>query len=376
MRPMDEVEVVVVGAGVVGLAVARALARDGRETLILEAADAFGTGTSSRNSEVIHAGIYYPRGSLKARLCVAGRDQLYQYCESRDLPHRRCGKLIVATTEPQLAQLTQIKAAAAANGVELEELSAVQAQALEPQLHCVGALHSPLTGIIDSHSYMISLLGEAEQHGATLVCDSRVTGAALVGEPGESERIVVTVESAKTELSARLLINCASLGATVLARTIAGFPAEHVPRACLAKGSYFMLAGRSPFTRLVYPVPESGGLGVHLTLDLAGRARFGPDVQWIDEPDYTVDPKRSEHFYAAVRSYWPTLPDGALEPAYAGIRPKISGPDEPSADFRIEGAETHGIRPVINLFGIESPGLTASLAIAAHVAELARAALD
>jgi len=375
MRPMDEVEVVVVGAGVIGLAVARALARDGRETLILEAADAFGTGTSSRNSEVIHAGIYYPRGSLKARLCVAGRDQLYQYCESRDVLHRRCGKLIVATTEAQLAELTKIKAAAAGNGVELEELSAAQAIALEPQLHCVGALHSPLTGIIDSHSYMLSLLGEAEHHGAALVCNSRVTGGALIGEPGESERIVVTVEGAQMELSARLVVNCASLGAPSLARTIAGFPAEHVPRDYLAKGNYFTLAGRSPFSRLVYPVPEPGGLGVHLTLDLAGRARFGPDVQWIEELDYTADPKRGERFYGAVRTYWPALPDGALEPAYAGIRPKISGPGEPNADFRIEGAETHGIRPVINLFGIESPGLTASLAIAAQVADLARAVL-
>jgi L-2-hydroxyglutarate oxidase LhgO len=376
MRPMDEVEVVVVGAGVIGLAVARALARDGRETLILEAADAFGTGASSRNSEVIHAGIYYPRGSLKARLCVAGREQLYQYCESRDVPHRRCGKLIVATTEPQLAELTTIEAASAANGVELERLSAAQAQALEPQLHCVGALHSPLTGMIDSHSYMLSLLGEAEQHGATLVCGTRVTGGALAGDPRESERIVMTAEGAQAELRARLLVNCASLGAPSLARAIAGFPAEHVPRACMAKGSYFMLSGRSPFTRLVYPVPEAGGLGIHLTLDLAGRARFGPDVQWVDELDYTVDPRRSERFYDAVRSYWPALPDGALEPAYAGIRPKISGPGEPNADFRIDGAETHGIRPVINLFGIESPGLTASLAIAAHVADLARAALD
>jgi L-2-hydroxyglutarate oxidase LhgO len=380
---MDEVEVVVVGAGVIGLAVARALARDGHETLILEAADAFGTETSSRNSEVIHAGIYYPRGSLKATLCVAGREQLYRYCESHDVPHRRCGKLIVATTEAQLAELEKIKAAAAGNGVELEQLSAAQAQEMEPELHCVGALLSPATGIIDSHSYMLSLLGEAERHGATLVYESRVTGGALAdrngaraNEPRDSERVIVTVEGAQTELSARLVINCASLGAPALTRALAGFPVDQVPRDYLAKGNYFTLAGRSPFSRLVYPVPEPGGLGVHLTLDLAGRARFGPDVQWIDKLDYTVDPKRSERFYGAVRAYWPALPDGALEPAYAGIRPKISGPGEPNADFRIAGAETHGIRPVINLFGIESPGLTASLAIAARVADLAHAALD
>ena len=367
---MDEVEVVVVGAGVIGLAVARALARGGRDVLILEAAAAFGTETSSRNSEVIHAGIYYPRGSLKARLCVAGREQLYDYCETHGVPHKRCGKLIVATTPAQLEELGKIFAAAASNAVDLEQLSAVQARALEPNLHCVGALHSPTTGIIDSHAYMMSMLGEAEQRGATLVCDSRVTGGAIA-----DDRVTLEIEGAQSQLSARLMVNCASLGAPALAGSIAGFPAEHVPRAWLAKGSYFTLAGRAPFSSLVYPVPEPGGLGVHLTLDLAGRARFGPDVQWIDKLDYTVDPTRSEHFYKAVRAYWPALADGALEPAYAGIRPKISGPGEPNADFRIEGAETHGVRPVINLFGIESPGLTASLAIATQVADMARAAL-
>ena len=370
MRPMDEVEVIVVGAGVIGLAIARALSRCGHEVLILEAADAFGTGTSSRNSEVIHAGIYYPHGSLKARLCVAGREQLYDYCESHGVPHQRCGKLIVATTQAQLQELTKIQAAAAGNGVGLEVLSAVEACALEPQLRCTGALHSPSTGIIDSHAYMLALLGEAEQRGAMLVCDSRVNGGAIA-----SERVTLQIEGAQGELSARLLVNCASLGAPALARSVAGFPAEHVPRAWLAKGNYFTLAGRAPFSRLVYPVPEPGGLGVHLTLDLAGRARFGPDVQWIEELDYTVDPRRSERFYEAVRAYWPGLADGTLEPAYAGIRPKISGPGEPNADFRIEGAETHGVRSVINLFGIESPGLTASLAIATQVADMARAAL-
>jgi L-2-hydroxyglutarate oxidase LhgO len=370
MPPMDEVEVVIVGAGVIGLAVARALARNGTETCILEAARTFGTGASSRNSEVIHAGIYYPRGSLKARMCVAGRDQLYDYCETRGVAYRRCGKLIVATTEAQLHQLEKVKAAAAGNGVILEPLSAAQARALEPNLHCVGALHSPSTGIVDSHAYMLSLLGEAEQHGATLVCASRVTGGSVAGE-----RVVLEVAGAQSELSTRLLINCAGLGAPSLASSIAGFPPAHVPRAYLAKGTYFTLAGRSPFSRLVYPVPEPSGLGVHLTLDLAGRARFGPDVEWINDVDYSVDRTRGERFYAAVRQYWPALPDGALEPGYAGIRPKISGPGEPNADFRIEAAATHGIRRLINLFGIESPGLTASLAIAAQVADLARAAL-
>ena len=370
MRQMDEVAVVIVGAGVIGLAIARAIARSGRETLILEAADAFGTETSSRNSEVIHAGIYYPRGSLKARFCVAGRDQLYEYCEMHGVPHRRCGKLIVATSESQLAELDKIRAAAKGNGVDLEPLSGAEARAMEPALRCVGALHSPVTGIVDSHSYMLSLLGEAEQHGATLVCGSPVTSARV-----DSEGVVVSVASTDTELRAGLLINCAGVDAPQVAGRIAGFPAAHVPRAFFAKGNYFTLAGRAPFSRLVYPVPEPGGLGVHLTLDLAGRARFGPDVQWVETRDYHVDPKRGERFYGAVRHYWPDLPDGALEPAYAGMRPKISGPGEPNADFRIDGPATHGVASVINLFGIESPGLTASLAIADEVAAIANEAL-
>jgi L-2-hydroxyglutarate oxidase LhgO len=369
-RAMDEVEVVIVGAGVIGLAIARALAQAGRETLILEAADAFGTETSSRNSEVIHAGIYYPRGSLKARLCVAGRDRLYEYCETHGVPHRRCGKLIVATSEAQLGELAKIRAAAAGNGVELELLTQAQACAMEPALRCVGALHSPVTGIVDSHSYMLSLLGEAERHGATLVCDSPVSGARLDGD-----HVIVHVASTDTDLRARLLINCAGVDAPALASRIAGFPAAHIPRAFFAKGNYFTLAGRAPFSRLVYPVPEPGGLGVHLTLDLAGRARFGPDVQWVETRDYNVDPKRGERFYGAVRQYWPGLADGALEPAYAGMRPKISGPGEPNADFRIDGPSVHGVPSVINLFGIESPGLTASLAIASDIAAVAGASL-
>jgi len=370
MHAMYDVEVVVAGAGVIGLAMARALAISGRDVIVLEAADAFGTGTSSRNSEVIHAGIYYPRGSLKARLCVDGRQRLYEYCEAHGVPHRRCGKLIVATSMDQLGELEKIKAAAAGNGVILEQLSAAQAQAMEPQLQCTGALLSPTTGIIDSHSYMLSLLGEAERHNATIVYESTVTNARV-----ENEGILVSVNGGETRLRAKLLINSTGLGAPALAGKIEGFPAAHVPRAYLAKGNYFMLAGRAPFSRLVYPVPEPGGLGVHLTLDLAGRARFGPDVQWVEEIDYAVDPSRGDRFYGEVRKYWPGLADGALEPAYSGLRPKISAPGAPNADFRIEGAPTHGVPSVINLFGIESPGLTASLAIADEVSALADDAL-
>lgn len=364
---MDKVDVVIAGAGVVGLAVARALAMAGREVLILEAADAFGTQISSRNSEVIHAGIYYPHGSLKARSCVAGRDMLYRYCEMHGVPHKRCGKLIVATAPPQLAELQRIQAAARTNGVVLDLLTADEACAMEPSLHCVGALHSPATGIVDSHAYMLALLGEAEKHGATLVCDSPVTRARIT----DSGVAIDAAQIDRSQIHAHLFVNCAGLHAPAVAASIEGFPPQHVPRAYFAKGNYFTLAGRSPFSRLIYPVPEPGGLGTHLTLDLAGRARFGPDVEWVDRLDYEVNPARGERFYDAVRRYWPALPDGALEPAYSGIRPKIAGPGEPAADFRIEGVETHGVRAVINLFGIESPGLTASLAIAEHVAGLA-----
>jgi L-2-hydroxyglutarate oxidase LhgO len=361
---MDNVDAVVIGAGVVGLAVARALALHGREVLILEAAGSFGTQTSSRNSEVIHAGIYYPQGSLKARMCVAGRTLLYDFCEQYGIPYRRCGKLIVATTEAQLPELEKIQKAARANGVELEFFTRAQALTLEPQLACAGALHSPTTGIIDSHAYMLALLGQAENHGVTLVTDSRVTRMRL-----ESNGVVIGVNEDEPSLRARTVINSAGLYAPHVARLIEGFPAEHIPTPYFAKGNYFMLGGRSPFERLIYPVPEPGGLGVHLTLDLAGRARFGPDVQWVEQCEYGVEPRRAERFYAAIRAYWPDLPDNALQPAYAGIRPKISAPAEPAADFRIDGPDVHGVAAVVNLFGIESPGLTASLAIADHVLE-------
>jgi L-2-hydroxyglutarate oxidase LhgO len=364
---MEDVDAVVIGAGVVGLAIARALTSRGRDVLILEAADSFGTETSSRNSEVIHAGIYYPHGSLKARMCVSGRALLYDFCEEYGIPYRRCGKLIVATSELQLGQLEKIQSLALGNGVRLEFFSRSEALELEPQLACEGALHSPMTGIIDSHSYMLALLGQAEGRGATLVTDSTVTRMEL-----DKGGVLIGINNEEPMLRANTVINSAGLHAPQVARLIEGFPAQHIPTGYFAKGNYFTLAGRSPFERLVYPVPEPGGLGVHLTLDLAGRARFGPDVQWVERCDYKVEPQRAERFYSAIRAYWPDLREGSLQPAYAGIRPKINGPKDAAADFRVDGPETHGIPGVVNLFGIESPGLTASLALASHVAELAQ----
>jgi len=358
---MDHVQAVVIGAGVVGLAVARELAARGHETLVLEAGGRIGTGASSRNSEVIHAGLYYRPGSLKARLCVAGRERLYRFCRERGIAHRRCGKLIVATDEAQLAELAQIAVTARANGVGLESLDRAAALALEPELACAGALHSPLTGIIDSHAYMLALLADAESRGATLLCGSRVTR--LVPE---ERALVLGVNDAGPSLRAHLVINSAGIDAPAVARRIEGFPAQHIPRAFFAKGSYFTLTGRSPFRRLIYPLPIPGGLGIHLTLDLAGRARFGPDVQWVEAYDYHVDPQRAAAFYAAVRAYWPGLRDGMLQPGYAGVRANISGPAAPAADFRIDDAATHGVPGLLNLFGIDSPGLTASLALASE----------
>lgn len=355
-----------IGAGAVGLAIARGLARDGREVLVLEAADTFGPGASSRNSEVIHAGIYYPPSSLKARLCVEGRLRLYEFCSRFGIAHRRCGKLVVAATPAQLSRLEEIDAAARSNGVELAALDRAGARALEPQLACEAALHSPHTGILDSHAYLLALLGQAEAHGAACAYGSRVTRMEL-----GSDAVSIAVNGGPATLLASLVVNAAGLDAPALARATEGFPADRIPPSYLAKGSYFALAGPSPFERLIYPLPKPGGLGVHLTLDLAGRARFGPDVEWIDTPNYAVDPQRAAIFYPAIRSYWPGLPDGALEPAYAGIRPKLCGPGDPAADFRIDGPQVHGA-PMVHLFGIESPGLTASLAIAEHVADLLR----
>jgi L-2-hydroxyglutarate oxidase LhgO len=364
---VDSTGAIVIGAGVVGLACARAFARAGIETVILERNDAFGTETSSRNSEVIHGGIYYAPGSLKARLCVTGSRQLYDYCDEFGIAHRRCGKLIVATSARQQGDLQAIQSIAKANGVEgLSLLNAVEAARLEPQLNCSAVLHVPSTGIIDSHGLMLSLLGEAERHGASMAVRSPM----LSGEI-QPDGILVRVGGADPmHLSAKYVVNAAGLSAPAVAASIANFRPDFVPIPYMAKGNYFALAGKSPFTRLVYPVPEPGGLGVHLTLDLAGQARFGPDVEWIESIDYGVDPDRCRRFYAEIRKYWPALPDGALQPAYAGIRPKISGPGAAAADFLIQGPQRHGVPGLVNLFGIESPGLTSCLAIADVVCKL------
>ncbi|WP_445682596.1 NAD(P)/FAD-dependent oxidoreductase [Radicibacter daui] len=370
---MDQVDCVVVGAGAVGLAIARALAMAGREVLILEAADAIGTGTSSRNSEVIHAGIYYPRGSLKAELCVAGRKTLYDYCQSHGVPYRRLGKLIVATDDAQLGKLEEIAGKARVNGVDdLEIIDGARARSLEPALSATGALLSPSTGIIDSHQLMLAYLGDAESAGAMLALESPLLSA----RPLDGSGFTLSVGGAQPmEIGCRWLINSAGLFAPQLAARIEGLAPDFVPQAHFCKGNYFTLAGRSPFSRLIYPVPEAAGLGVHLTLDLGGQAKFGPDVEWVETDgaaplDYQVNPTRGESFYAAIRRYWPALPDGALMPAYSGYRPKLGGPAEAAADFVIEGPETHGLEGLINLFGIESPGLTASLAIGERVQAL------
>lgn len=356
---MESVEAVVVGAGVVGLAVAKALAESGREVVVLEAEDGIGTHTSSRNSEVIHAGIYYPRGSLKARACVEGRNRLYAYCVSHGVPHARCGKLIVATDQAQVPELQEIQRKAHANGVtDVVWMTREQATALEPALHCVAALYSPSTGVVDSHALMLAYLGDAERAGAMLALNSALERAVV--RPGGIELHVAGAEP----VLARIVVNSAGLRAPSVARRIDGYPTALAPGEFYAKGNYYSLVGRSPFSRLVYPVPEPGGLGVHVTLDLGGQARFGPDVEWIERIEYSVDPRRAERFYAAIRRYWPGLPDGSLAPGYAGIRPKTAGRDAPNPDFVVQGPSVHGVPGLVHLFGIESPGLTASLALA------------
>ena len=358
---MESVEAIVIGAGVIGLACARALARAGHETIILERHAHFGSEISARNSEVVHAGIYYPQGSLKANLCVAGRKLLYAFCEDYNIPYKNCGKLIVANSSQQGEKLASINLRAKNNGVtDLRHLTATEAQKIEPALNCVSALLSPSTGIISSHDYMLALLGDAELHGASLALKTDFISAEI--KNGYIE--VCAGIAPTTKLKTKILINASGLSAPKVAHKIRGLAQEHIPPSYLAKGNYFSLSNKAPFSHLIYPVPEPGGLGVHLTLDLAGQARFGPDVEWVNEINYDVEPSRSERFYAAIRAYWPELKDDALQPAYAGIRPKIAGPGEADADFIIQDQKVHGISGLINLFGIESPGLTSSLAIA------------
>lgn len=365
---METVDCIIAGAGVIGLAVARELSRRGMETIVVEAADAIGTETSSRNSEVIHAGIYYPEGSLKAELCVKGRDMLYAYAAERGVPHKRCGKLIVATLPEQVPTLKGIINKARANGVDdLVLLDATEAQAMEPSLACHAAVLSPSTGIVDSHALMLSLLGESEEHGAFLSLNTEIVSGRI-----EAGRFVLqTLDSssgAGFEIAARHVVNAAGLGANRLAASLAGLSPKFVPALLYARGNYFSVSGKPAFSRLIYPVPEPGGLGVHLTLDLNGGMRFGPDVEWIETKDYAVDPRRADHFYGEIRKYWPSLADDSLGATYCGIRPKLVGPGEPAADFVIQGPEVHGVSGLVNLFGIESPGLTSSLAIAELVA--------
>ena len=363
---MDSFDCAVIGAGVVGLAVARALALVRREVIVLESEAGIGTGTSSRNSEVIHAGIYYPQGSLKARLCVSGKQMLYAYAEERGVPFRRCGKLIVATSTEQVGELEGIASKARANGVDdLVMLTRDQALAMEPQLQCHAALHSPSTGIVDSHALMLALQGDLENAGGVVALKSPVERAQCFADGIE------LMARDGTVLRCNSVVNAAGLAAPALARRFEGLPANAVPVEHFAKGNYFVLSGRAPFSRLVYPVPEPGGLGVHLTLDLGGQAKFGPDVQWVQSPDdLVVDASRGDAFYAEVRKYWPALHEGALVPGYAGMRPKISAPGERARDFMLQGPADHGVAGLVNLFGIESPGLTSSLAIGRYVAEM------
>lgn len=362
----EKVDCVVIGAGVVGLAVARALAMAGREVIILEAAEAIGTHTSSRNSEVIHAGLYYPKGSLKARLCIEGKHALYAYCAAQGVPHDRIGKVVVASEEAEIPSVQSYVDKAAANGVtDLRWLSPAELRELEPAVRCVAGFLSPSTGIIDSHALMLAYQGDAENHGAALVCHSPV----LSGEVC-AEGIVLNVGGAEPmSLLCNTVVNSAGLYAQDVARGIAGLPAQSIPPQYFAKAHYYTLSGRAPFRRLVYPVATHAHLGVHVTLDLGGQARFGPDVCWVDGVDYSFDELREPLFYEAIRKYFPDLKDGALQPGYTGIRPKISGPSEPAADFMIQGPSDHGVPRLVNLYGIESPGLTASMAIAREVLE-------
>ncbi len=356
-------QVLVIGAGVVGLAVARAAARKGHEVVVAEKANAIGTGISSRNSEVIHAGMYYATGTLRGRHCVAGRRMLYEFCASHGVPHRKCGKLIVATNQAELDKIGEIDKQGAINGVEgLELIGANAARALEPELSCIGALHSPETGIIDGHRYMLSLRGDLEDAGGAIAFNTPVVGARRKGGQWQ------VAFGGAGEFAFDALVNCAGLGAQSVARAMEDYPAARVPRLVLGKGNYFTFAGKPAFSRLIYPTPIVGGLGVHVTLDLAGRMRFGPDVEWVERENYDVDPARARLFYERIRTYWPGLPDGSLAPDYSGIRPKLTGPKEPQADFLIDAPAQHGLPGLVQMFGIESPGLTSSLSLGEEVA--------
>ncbi|XP_068658506.1 L-2-hydroxyglutarate dehydrogenase, mitochondrial [Aristolochia californica] len=387
--PKETADCVVIGAGVVGIAVARELALEGRDVLVIEAASSFGSGTSSRNSEVIHAGIYYPKNSLKAMLCVRGRELLYKYCLDHGIPHKQIGKLIVATKNTEISKLMALLERGKENGVEgLEMIEGSQAMRMEPELHCVKALLSPCSGIVDSHSLMLSFLGEAETHGATFSYNTAVIGGYVEDDKvylhvTDSKELENCAENAHLQpqliLVPKLVINCVGLSALSLARRLCGLDHRVIPSSYYARGCYFTLSKTRipPFKRLIYPIPEEGGLGVHVTLDLDGHVKFGPDVQWIyriddissflNKFDYTVEKSRAEKFYPEIRRYYPNLKDGSLEPGYAGIRSKLSGPSQPPVDFIIQGKDIHGVAGLVNLFGIESPGLTSSMAIAEHI---------
>jgi L-2-hydroxyglutarate oxidase LhgO len=371
---MDRIDCAVIGAGVVGLAVARAMSLRGFETVVIESENAIGTVTSSRNSEVIHAGLYYAAGSLKARLCVQGKQLLYAYCAERGISHQRCGKLVVATSEDQVPRLRSIQQQAAINGLEgadaLQWLTREEALRMEPALNCIAALNSPSTGIVSSHELMLALQADLEHAGGSVALLSPVLGGQCTGDG-----VVLHVGGENlSELHAKRVINCAGLQAQRVALSLQGLPAQHVPQAYYAKGSYFALSGRAPFKRLIYPVPIVGGLGVHLTLDMAGQARFGPDAEWVTPTeqgfDYRVYADRSANFYSYIRKYWPELPNDALRPAYSGVRPKLYGPSQATADFSIQGPNLHGTNGLVNCYGIESPGLTSCLAIAAYIENL------
>ena len=364
---VDSVDAIVIGAGVVGLAVARRLAMAGREVIILESSEAIGTETSSRNSEVIHAGIYYPKGSWKSRLCVEGKKALYRYCQSHGVEHRNCGKFIVATNQEQISELERLKKAAADNGVEdLEWRTPSEVNAEEPAVFCVKALWSPSTGIIDSHGLMLAYQGDAETAGAIIAFNAPVESGSI-----EEDGINLSIAGDNpVNLKAQIVINAAGLHAQKIAAKFKGLTKNTIPPSYYAKGNYYSLLGKPPFKRPIYPVPEKAGLGVHVTVDLGGQVRFGPDVEWVDDLNYDVDPARADAFYAAVRAYYPDLLDGSIQPAYSGIRPKMQAPGEVARDFLVQGPEEHGVQGLVNLYGIESPGLTASLAIADQVAFL------